>query len=100
MCWCDGEFVDHLLLHYKLAYALWCEVFHVLGVLWVMLKTVNSLFFLVVWENWFGKHQLTIWNMILGCLFWLVWQEQNDCIFEDNERYLNLLKQLLFGTLF
>ena len=44
MCWCDGESVDHLLLHYKLAYALWCEVFHVFGVLWVMPKTLNFLF--------------------------------------------------------
>ena len=84
MCRCDGESVDHLLLHYKLAYALWCEVFHVFGVHWVMPKMVNSLLF--VWENWFGKHQSTIWNMILGCLLWLVWQERNDRIFEDNER--------------
>ena len=90
--------VNHLLLHCKLAYALWCEVFHVFGVHRVMLKTVKSLFF--VWENWFGKQQSTIWNMIPGWLLWLVWQEQNNHIFEDNERSLDLLKHLLFGTLF
>ena len=38
--------------------------------------------------------------MIPGCLQWLVWQERNNHIFEDNERSLDLLKHLLFGTLF
>ena len=51
-------------------------------------------------ENWFGKHQSTIWNMIPGCLLWLAWQEHDNRIFEDNERSLDLLKHLLFGTLF
>ena len=27
MCRCDGETMDHLLLHCKLAHAFWCEVF-------------------------------------------------------------------------
>ena len=30
----------------------------------------------------------------------LVWQERYNHIFEDNERSLNLLNHLLFGTLF
>ena len=36
--------------------------------------------------------------MITGCLLWLVWQELS--IIEDNERSLDLLKDLLFGTSF
>ena len=36
--------------------------------------------------------------MITGCLLWLVWQELS--IIEDNERSLDLLKHVLFGTLF
>ena len=63
-----------------------------------MLKMVKSLLF--AWENWFRKQQSTICNMIPGCLQWLVWQERNNHIFEDNERSLDLLKHLLFGTLF
>ena len=31
---------------------------------------------------------------------WQVWTEHNTRIFEDNERTLDLLKALLFGTLF
>ena len=38
--------------------------------------------------------------MVLACLMWLVWQECNTHIFEDNERPLDLLKSLLRGTLF
>ena len=59
---------------------------------------VKSLLF--TWENWFRKQQSTIWNMIPGFLLWLAWQEHDNRIFEDNERSLDLLKHLLFGTLF
>ena len=38
--------------------------------------------------------------MVWACLMWLVWWERNTCIFEDNERPIDLLKYLLFGTLF
>ena len=31
LCNCDGESVDHLLLHCKLSHALWCETFAVSG---------------------------------------------------------------------
>ena len=38
--------------------------------------------------------------MIPTCLTWLVWQECNNRIFEDNERSFDLLKPLLFDSLF
>ena len=27
------------------------------------------------WNNWFGKHLLDIWNIVLLCLMWTVWRE-------------------------
>ena len=63
-----------------------------------MLKTVVPLLF--AWRNWFGKHLSITWNMVPACLMWLVCQERNNHIFEDNERPLDLLKSLLFGTVF
>ena len=39
-------------------------------------------------------------HMEYGLGMWLVWTERNTCIFEDNERPLDLLKALLFDTLF
>ena len=47
--YCDGESVDHLLLHCKFSHALWCETFAVFGIQWVMPKSVNSFFFM--WRN-------------------------------------------------
>ena len=98
LCCCDGESMDHLLLHCKFAHALWSEIYAVSGIQWVMPKTVNSLLF--VWRNWFGKHMSTTWNMVPPSLMCLVWQERNTHTFEDTERPLDLLKSLLFGTLF
>ena len=97
-CYCDGESIDHLLLHYKFSQALWFKAFTVFGMQWVMPRSVNSFFF--TWRNWFGKHRSTIWNLVPACLMWLVWQERNTRTFEDKERTLDHLKSLLFGTLF
>ena len=97
-CCCDGESVDHLLLHCKVSYALWSAVFEAFRIQWVMPRTVSSLLF--AWRNWFGKHLSTIWNMVPTCLMWLVWQECNICTFKNNERPLDLLKSLLFSALF
>ena len=63
-----------------------------------MPRSVSSFFF--IWRNKFGKHLSTIWNIVPTCLMWLIWQERNTRIFEDNERTLDHLKSLLFGTLF
>lgn len=38
--------------------------------------------------------------MVLAELMWIIWQERNTRIFEDSERPLDLLKPLLFGSLF
>ena len=98
LCCCDGKTMDHLLLHCKFSRALWSAILKVFGIHWVSPKTVSSLLF--PWRNWFGKHQSTIWNMVPACLMWLVWTEHNTCTFDENERTLDLLKALLFSTLF
>ena len=55
---CARESMNHLLLHCKYAHALWCEVFLMFGIQWVMPKTVT--FLLYGWRNWFGEHLSTI----------------------------------------
>ena len=42
LCCCDGESMDHILLHCKFSQALWCEVFAVFGIQWVMPRSPNS----------------------------------------------------------
>ena len=62
------------------------------GIHWVMSGSVAGL--LSCWHPWLGKHNLDIWNLVPGCLMWIVWLERNHCSFEDNEKTLDELKVL------
>ena len=37
-----------------------------------------------------------VWKMVPSSLFWCLWREMNDRIFEDRERTLKELKSLFF----
>ena len=63
------------------------------GIHWVMPRLVTRL--LSCWHQWLGKHNSNIWNLIPGCLMWIVWLERNRHSFEDNEKTLDELKVLL-----
>ena len=58
LCRCNGETVDHLLLHCKFAHALWSELFLMFGLQWVMPRMVVSLLF--AWENYLGLHSSSV----------------------------------------
>ena len=49
LCYCDGETMNHLLLHSKFSHALWSAIFEVFGIHWVMPKTISPLLF--AWRN-------------------------------------------------
>ena len=55
MCKCNGESVDHLLLHCLVATDLWFMVLGLFGVSWVMPKSVVEL--LAFWLGRFGRHR-------------------------------------------
>ena len=63
-----------------------------------MPRTVVSLLFAC--KDYLGLHSSSIWNMVLACLMWLIWREQNTRTFEDIEKSTDSLKYLLVGTLF
>ena len=56
---------------------------------------INILLEKLAQESW-----LKLWNLVLGCLMWIVWNEQNLCSLEDTESTLDQLKSLLLHTLF
>ena len=58
MCHCNGEMVDHLLLHCGKAYRLWSLVFRSFGISWVLPRSVADT--LLGWWNWLGKHLSSI----------------------------------------
>ena len=59
LCKLDGESIDHLLLHSKMAHALWNTILSRFGLSWVMPNNVvglNSL--LVVWGKFKERSRL------------------------------------------
>ena len=78
---CNGESVDHLLLHCGEVSRLWSFAFRLFGVTCVLLKKVIDL--LESWRNWLGKHSSNIWNLVPHCVMWIIWRKRNNRIFED-----------------
>ena len=98
MCCCDGESVDHLLLHCPVTHSLWTFMIQAFGIHWIMPGSVASL--LSCWHQWLGNLNSDIWNLVPGCLMWIVWLERNCRSFEDNEKMLDELKVLCQHSLF
>ena len=97
MCCYDGESVDHLLLHCPVAHSLWTFMLQAFGVHWVMPGSVAGL--LSCWHQWLGKHNSDIWNLVPGCLMWIVWLERDHRSFENKEKTLDELKVLCHRSL-
>ena len=100
--WCclckeDGETIDHLFLHCKVARELWNSVFNLFGVAWVMPRKVVEL--LWCWQGSLDRHR-EIWKATPHCLMWCLWRERNARTFEDCERNIVDLKLLFFRSLY
>ena len=98
MCCCDGESVDHLQLHCPVSHTLRTFMLQAFGIHWVMPGSVAGL--LSSWHQWLGKHNSNIWNLIRGCLMWIVWLERTCRSFENMEKMLDKLKVLCQRSLF
>ena len=75
ICYCDGESINHLLFHCPVTHSLWTFVLQAFGIHWVMPGSVAGL--LSCWHQWLRKHNSDIWNLVPGCLMWIVWLERN-----------------------
>ena len=84
--------MDHLLLHCHVPHSLWVQMLQVFGIQWIMLGSMESLVF--CWSYWLGKFNSDIWNMVFGCLMWVVWMERNWRSFEAKEKLLVQLQAL------
>jgi hypothetical protein len=98
MCRCNGETVEHLLLHCHVAGALWNWIFKTFGMQWVMSGTVADL--LHSWWNGLGRHSSDIWNFVPACLMWTIWKERNQRTFEDVSKADNQILEGFIQTLF
>ena len=98
MCQRCGKSVDHLLLHWPIAYELWSLVFCLFGLHWVMPLKVVELF--ESWQGKFGWHRnIVFWRLVPHCLMWCIWRERNARCFEGCERSLLEIKSFFLHTL-
>ena len=59
---------------------------------WVMPGSLAGL--LSSWHQWLGKHYSEIWNLVPGCLMWIVWLGRNRRSCEDKEKTMEEFKIL------
>uniref|UniRef100_A0A2N9HQK9 Reverse transcriptase zinc-binding domain-containing protein n=1 Tax=Fagus sylvatica TaxID=28930 RepID=A0A2N9HQK9_FAGSY len=97
MCQSDGESVNHLLLHCRVAQELWNMILNMFGVSWVMPRDVVDL--LSCWSGNVGKGDAgVIWRVIPHCLMWCLWGERNARTFvEELEGYTTLSNVVFMG---
>lgn len=106
MCKRNGEFVDHLLFHYEVAYVIWNVFLSQFGLFWVMPRRVVDLY-----DSWWtvgSTWSAAVWKMVPSCILWCLLREMNDKSFEDRKRTLEeiiyfsalyIFKQLLIFLL-
>ena len=98
MCQRCGKSVDHLLLHWPIAYELWSLVFCLFGLHWVMPLKVVELF--ESWQGKFGWHRnIVFWRLVPHCLMWCIWRERNARCFKGCEWSLLEIKSFFLHTL-
>lgn len=94
MCKRSGESIDHLFLYYLVARELWCLIFSIFGIQWVMPSGVMEL--LRCLSGGFGRSQsLEIWRLVPHCLLWRIRREQNASCFLGREQQLLDFKWLV-----
>ena len=78
--WCctckqSGESVNHLLLHCKVAQALWRALFTIFYVIWVMQGRVADL--LAYWKGQIDNRSIKeVWRIASLCLMWIIWRAE------------------------
>ena len=96
MCKKDGESVNHLLLHCKVAHALWCNIFSQLGLSWVMFSCILDL--CACWCSSVRTRSAVVWKIVHICIFWMIWKERINRCFEDLEGSMEeILASLLYS---
>ena len=82
MCKEEGDTLDHLLVHCKVARSLWVRLLQEAGFCWVFPIFCGSL--MVEKPIGFGTNLAKVmWKCIVLSLLWVIWIERNNRIFED-----------------
>lgn len=83
------ESCNHILLRCPIAYSLWCLLYGLMGINWVMAESVRE----EVWA-WKGlcKSSGNFVKIIPLSIFWVLWKESNSRVFDGKGVENNKIK--------
>lgn len=82
------ESCNHLLLWCPLVYSLWCLIYGLVGIDWVVAGFVEGEIW--AWDGLYVKKDIA--NLILLTVFWVIWNERNDRTSDSVGNRSNTLK--------
>lgn len=101
LCLAAKEDLNHLLIHCPPVWSLWSSIIYIKKSAWVWPGTTKTL----LW-NWTGfqmsKKTRKLWLATPLCLFWVVWRERNQVVFDVHSPRLKstFISSLLFWARF
>lgn len=99
LCKKDRETVEHFLIHCEVTYQLWVFYLSFFGMYWIMPKRVIEL--VASWRcTSRNKVALRVWRLVPHVIFWTVWRERNNRVFNDKEDTVAGLKILIADLIF
>jgi hypothetical protein len=98
LCKKDEESMNHLLLHYDVASALWNNIFIRFCMSWVMPRRVIDLF--ACWWKSGKPMSAVIWKMVPICIFFVFGMKEIFKCFEDLESFMDDILASIFHTLY
>ncbi|XP_059657206.1 uncharacterized protein LOC132303802 [Cornus florida] len=95
----DEESVDHLLLHCPVANDCWNLIIGLFGMCWVMPRSTKEL--IHVWRGYRVRRDVReFWRIVPHCVWWCIWKERNNRMFEGNETPTAVVKLYILRSLF
>ena len=91
----NGEWIDHLFIHYPVTIGLWHKLFNLAGFAWVPPRSIVDMVVIAFKGLENSLRGKTLWQIVCLTLLWMVWQERNNTIFEDKGRTEEMLWDLL-----
>lgn len=81
-CYGNGESISHILIHCLFVADIWNAMWQDFGMTWPALPNMTSL--LSSWKSTsFNAKGKRIWRMVPAVVWWSVWQESNNRVFEN-----------------
>ena len=98
LCKESEESTNHSLIHCGKIRELWTLLLSSFGVVWVLPESMRNLF--LEWKiKGLGKKRSVVWKMAPICLFWFIWGERNQRIFQEEEMSDTSLRKLFLRSL-